>query len=207
VSLASVLFPLRCPGCGRPADPVCDTCARTLRPPPAAAPPVGVDAWVAAFAYEGAARELVARAKYDQARAAIPWLAAALAGALAAHFPAPALDAVTWAPTTASRRRQRGFDHAQLLARRVARTLGLPLRPRLRRRPGPPQTGLPSAARRVGPSFSPVGPSFAGRLLLVDDVATTGATLSAAAAALRAGGARTVVAATVARTPRIGRAL
>jgi predicted amidophosphoribosyltransferase len=155
---------------------------------------------VAPYAYEGVARELVARVKYRQARAALPWLAGAVAGSVAAVHPPGSLDAVTWAPTTSARRRSRGFDHAELLARSVARELGLGVAATLRRPPGPPQTGLPSAARRVGPRFLPrtVVPA---RVLVVDDVATTGGTLAAAARALRAAGAEHVVAATVARTP------
>ncbi|MGH9033322.1 MAG: ComF family protein, partial [Acidimicrobiia bacterium] len=157
--------------------------------------------WVAVFAYEGVARELVARVKYRQARAALPWLAATVAMAVAAACPSQSLDAVTWVPTTPARRRRRGFDHAELLARRVARALGLAVVATLRRGPGPPQTGLPSADRRAGPAFA-VAAAVPKRLLLVDDVATTGGTLAAAARALRGGGAERVVAATAARTPR-----
>ena len=49
-----------------------------LHPPRPAPPPVGVDAWCAAFAYEGVARELVARVKYRNVRAVVPWLAVAM---------------------------------------------------------------------------------------------------------------------------------
>jgi predicted amidophosphoribosyltransferase len=199
-ALVSAVFPTPCPGCGRPADPVCDGCARTLRPPPFAPPPAPLDGWVAALAYEGVARELVARVKYRQARAALAWLAAAVADAVVRSHPPAAFDAVTWAPTTPARRRARGFDHGLLLARRVAGALGVPLAASLARRPGPPQTALPSAARRAGPSFVVRRPPVPPRLLLVDDVATTGGTLAAAARVLRDGGARRVVAATAART-------
>jgi predicted amidophosphoribosyltransferase len=87
-----------------------------------------------------------------------------------------------------------------MLAAEVARALGLPLVATLVRRPGPAQTELASAARRAGPTFRARSP-LPARLLLLDDVATTGATLAAATRALRAGGARQVVAATAARTP------
>jgi predicted Zn-dependent peptidase len=123
-----------------------------------------VDAWHAAFAYRGPARELVARVKYRNARAAVPWLAAAMVDALGDH---PAFDAVTWAPTVAARRRRRGFDPAQLLAVAVADRLESPVMRLLRRLPGPPQTGLDGAARRVGPRFLAIGPVPA-RVLLVD---------------------------------------
>jgi predicted amidophosphoribosyltransferase len=155
-----------------------------------------VDAWAAAFAYEGVARELVARVKYRRAHAATLWLADAMAPLLVAPLPA----VVTWAPTSPQRRRDRGFDHAEILARRVARQVRRPLRRLLVRLPGPAQTGRPAGDRRTGPRFSArgkVGPS----VLVVDDVATTGATLAAAAAALRAAGAVRVVALTAARTP------
>jgi predicted amidophosphoribosyltransferase len=172
-----------------------------VHPAPGATPPPGIDAWSAPFAYEGAARELVARLKYRNARASVPWLAAAMV-----HSAAPAAfdaSAVTWAPTTLERRRARGFDPAEILARAVARRLGARCVRLLDRQPGPPQTGLAAAARLVGPRFA-ARRACPSRVLLVDDVATTGATLAAAAGALRTAGARHVFAVTAARTPPPG---
>jgi predicted amidophosphoribosyltransferase len=208
-SVLPALFPLVCPGCGRRGDPVCARCAEELRPAPPAPPPAGVDTWAAAYAYEGVAREVVARVKYRGARAAVPWLADAMVDALVdALVDVPvgcapggaAPDAVTWAPTTRARRRHRGFDPAELLTRAVARRLGARGLGLLEREPGPPQTGHTAADRRLGPRYSPRR-AVPNVVLLVDDVATTGATLAAAASALREGGARVVVALTAARTP------
>lgn len=199
--LAATLVPGRCPGCGARGEPVCAACRVTLRPAPPARPPEGIDAWVAPFAYDGVARELVARVKYRSERRAVPWLADAMAGAVAAVPLRERLDVVTWAPTTAERRRERGFDHAELLARAVADRLDLPAARFLAREPGPHQTGRPSAERRVGPRFAAGGRAAGSAVLVVDDVATTGATLAAAAHALRGAGACSVVAVAAARTP------
>ena len=192
----TVVFPLVCPGCGLRAEPVCDACAARLAPAVVAPPPEGIDAWSAPFAYEGVARELVARVKYRGVHAATAWLADAMVSILGPPLPA----VVTWVPTTPSRRRARGFDHAELLARGVARRLMRPARAQLRRTEGPPQTGLPGAARRLGPQITAPRPA-PPEVLLVDDVATTGASLAAAAAALRSAGTARVVALTAARTP------
>jgi predicted amidophosphoribosyltransferase len=180
---------------------VCAACLAHVRRAPSEPPPAALDAWAAAFAYEGVIREVVARAKYRNTRASIPWLAAA---AVAATREAGlTAEVVTWAPTTPSRRRARGFDPAEILARAIARRLSLPTARLLVRRPGPPQTGRPRAERRVGPQMVARAPA-PSRVLLVDDVATTGATLDAAALALRDAGALSVVAVTVARTPSPG---
>jgi predicted amidophosphoribosyltransferase len=204
-----VVFPLVCPGCGRAGAPVCGRCSTTLRPPAPAPAPAGVDAWCAPFAYEGVAREVVARVKYRGARAAAPWLADAMARTLLddvlggdpRFFDAlRATGALTWAPTSRARRRARGFDQAEVLARAVGRRLGMRAVALLERGAGPPQTGRSAAARRVGPRFE-ARRRAAGVpcVIVVDDVATTGSTLSAAALALRGSGTRTVVALTASR--------
>jgi predicted amidophosphoribosyltransferase len=153
----------------------------------------------AVFAYEGVGRQLLVALKYHNGRSALPWLGRALS-----QLVVPAsVDVATWAPTHASRRRGRGFDQAELLARSLARVLGLPCRSLLRRtdRAGP-QTGRVRTDRLTAPAFMAVACS--SRVLVVDDVVTTGATLRAAAAALTAAGATAVVAVTAGATPRPG---
>lgn len=182
-----------------------------MLPPPVLPAPEGVDRCVAAFAYDGVGREVVARLKYRNARASVPFLAAAVA----ALVDPGAVDVVTWAPTAPARRRRRGFDQAEVLARAVARAIGVPCRRLLRRRPGAPaQTGRRLAERRLGPAFDTRGPGtvpglrgmtgMPARVLVVDDVVTSGATATAAAVALRAAGATSVSVAAAARTPRGG---
>jgi predicted amidophosphoribosyltransferase len=231
-AVVRAVLPARCAGCGRAGEPVCPTCAAALRRPALLAAPPGLDGWVAAFVYEGVAREIVARLKYRNERAAVPWLADAMVAALAAEASEHAMeqvsgrtgtgaapraeasehatiDTVTWAPASAARRRGSGFDHGELLARAVARRVGLPVAGLLRRQPGPPQTGAGRAARSRGPALVAVGSRSGSRLpgravLLVDDVVTTGATLGAAARALRRAGAARVVALSAAATPPPG---
>jgi predicted amidophosphoribosyltransferase len=111
------------------------------------------------------------------------------------------LHLVTWAPTSARRRRDRGYDQAQLLAVAVARALGVPSRATLvRARSADPQTGSSRSERLSRVGFAARRP-IAGRLVLVDDVVTTGATLRAAAQALRRAGAESVIAIAAAATP------
>jgi predicted amidophosphoribosyltransferase len=164
--------------------------------PPALAVPPGLDSCRALAAYDDAVREAVVGLKNRDQRALVPELATSLARLVPA---VPGL-VVTWAPTAPARRRRRGFDQAELLARAVARRARLPVARLLVRRPGPPQAGRDAAARRSNPAFAARRRCVAP-VLLVDDVSTTGATLSAAAQALRAAGAPSVHGLVVARAP------
>lgn len=176
--------------CGSPGPGVCPSCGVGL------APAVG-SPFPACFAYAAGGRALVGALKYRNGRAAVPWLAERLVALVGT---ANVVDAVTWVPTGAGRRRRRGYDQAEVLARAVGRRLGVPA-PRLlvRRATSGPQTGRTRAERLSGPSFlarCPVG----GTVLVVDDVVTTGASLRAARAALVAAGARDVHAVALAAT-------
>jgi predicted amidophosphoribosyltransferase len=191
-----MFLPTTCPVCGRPGPAPCAGCAAELRPAPALPDPPGLDSFAALLTYAGAGRELVARLKYRNARASVPFLARGMAAIVPYD-----IDVVTWAPTTPARRRRRGFDQARLLARAVARQRGVPCRSLLRRRPGPAQTGRDAVARHAGPGFAGVGGAEGLRVLLVDDVVTTGATVAAAARALKEAGASEVHVVAAARTP------
>jgi ComF family protein len=202
-----VLFTTRCAACDRLGPSPCASCHAGLRPPAPEPDPPGLDGLVSLLRYDGPARPLVARIKYRNQRATLDWLASGLADRVRGGLAGEAVDLVTWAPTTSPHRRRRGFDHGELLARAVARRLGVPARRLLTRDPGPAQTGRPARARRQqGPCFRcPRPPPTSARVLVVDDVVTTGATLRAATQALRRAGCRQIVVACAARTPATGR--
>jgi ComF family protein len=115
--------------------------------------------------------------------------------------------AVIPVPLSRGRRRERGYNQAELIARAVAREAGIPLRARVLRKTKerPPQAGLSAAARRsnVASAYHARLPlSLRGKsVLLVDDVLTTGATAEAASRALLRAGAGAVDVLTLARVP------
>lgn len=201
MSVLSVLFPPCCGGCGAAGTPLCPECWRRLRPAPPAMPPPNVERCRSLLAYQGVGRNLVVRLKYSNDRSILDWLASGMAALVGEEVKSIAGSVVCWAPTTTERRRARGFDQAELLARAVAGEIGVPCRGLLTRRPGPAQTGRNRDDRRTGPGFAaalddPVPPM----VLVVDDVITTGATVSATAEALRRAGVQRVLVVTAAST-------
>ena len=202
-----LLLPSRCVGCGVGRTYLCDACVGRARPaPPMPLQPAAhaLDEVTAPLAYEGTARTAVHRLKYSGLRAIAPSMARPMAEALSsAHAPA---DVVVPVPLHPSRLRQRGFNQALLLAQHVGDAVGQPVRDDLLVRlvAGTPQVDAGTVDERrknvVGAFGLAPGASVAGlRVVLVDDVLTTGSTLSAAATALKRGGARSVHALAFAR--------
>ena len=116
-------------------------------------------------------------------------------------------DLITWVPVSPKTLRRRGYDQAQLLAQETARALAAQAVPLLEKtRDTPPQSSLTQGRQRranvAGGYTAPHPAQVAGqRVLLLDDILTTGATLNEAARTLRQAGARQVVAAAFCRTP------
>ncbi len=116
-------------------------------------------------------------------------------------------DLITWPPLPKKRLRERGYDQAQLLAEKVGKELGLPVVRALKKEHRPAQSEQnDKAARRanvLGAYTAVNAEAFRGkRVLLVDDVTTTGSTLSECAKVLRLAGAKAVVCATLARAEK-----
>lgn len=155
--------------------------------------------------YDGPLGELIRVFKYRGVLALKDFLATCMARTAREEFELGEIQAIVPVPLHRSRERERGFNQSAVLARVLGRQLGLPVREALllRHRKTRPQTGLTFAQRRqnVRGAFS-VRPGVAIdnlRILLVDDVYTTGATAHACAKALRRAGARSVVVLTIAR--------
>lgn len=187
-------------GALRTAAGVCPRCATTPGAGhPCWEPAVPVDRTIAAYRYAGPVATVVATAKARGAHAAWTPLGERLATAI---DPAPRVDAVTWIPVDRRRRRIRGIDHAQRLALPVAARLGVPAVATLSARPGrPDQARRDGAARRRIPTdaFAVTRTVTGARLLLIDDVLTTGATIGRAAQTLVAAGAAPIAVAVLAR--------
>jgi ComF family protein len=204
-ALATLLAPPVCAGCGGhagAAEPLCGACRRELRWLTGTARIGGVELF-APLAYEGPARAMVRALKFRGATLA----ADAMAAQIAAGAPPGALDrgVLVPVPLHPRRRRQRGFNQAERLAAALARRTGRPVADcLLRSGAAQTQVGRDRATRLAGVHGTVAlraGVAAPARAIVVDDVVTTGATLAACAAALRAGGAREVRAVAYARTP------
>lgn len=208
-ALLALLYPPKCPFCGRVLEPredgLCSRCRRTL--PWTDGRPHSVDfcdGCLSPLWYRDGVRRAVHRYKFSHARAHAGLLGALMAQCLHDRWSGQ-VDAVVWVPLSKKHRRRRGYDQAELLARRVGELEGLPVLDALEKaRDTATQSRLERDAQRranvLGAYRVREGAELTGlRLVLVDDVVTSGATLSECASCLRMAGAESVAALTLAR--------
>ncbi|MEK7292710.1 MAG: phosphoribosyltransferase family protein [Actinomycetota bacterium] len=197
-----MIFSRTCSGCGRRTRSICGDCRNALLAGKVNNVPGAPPGVVYAVAYEGCARQLILGLKYRNERGSARILADVLVHRL--NSDQRGADVVTWAPTSSHRRRQRGHDQAELIARAVARQIRRPCRSLLVRESLTSQTGSGRQQRLRGPQFRARGWRGFSHVLVIDDVVTTGATLRAAAQALRMAGVVQVSTVAVAATPAPG---
>lgn len=183
--------PDRCASCGFVGDVVCGACRPRLVECPPVDPQRPLAALSAGLLYEGPARDLILGLKLRGLRACAGPLAEA--AVRAAWRDGLAGDLVTWVPGNRAEARRRGYDHGEAIARLVAARLGLPVGALLRLDGAKAdQTTLSGAQRRDNPKGAFVARTVHARVVIVDDVMTTGATICACAGALLRSGATAV---------------
>lgn len=213
---ASLFLGAACAGCGTSGPSPCRRCREFLAASSPLVPWLALDLpVVSAGEYSGVTRALILAAKERGALGALPLLGQRLAvsvGLLCLAGDAPGPVVLVPIPSPRGRVAERGLDFTGSLARVAARELstsGVPARVgaglELRRRPAD-QAGLNRAARQrnLTGAFEVSGRLAAGRVVVVDDIVTTGATLIEAVRTLRAAGREPLGAATVAATRRNG---
>lgn len=209
--LLELLFPTRCAFCHallrEPDEKVCARCRKTLPYVPGEAPRQSfahLETVVSPLYYEGTVRESLIRFKFRSLTGYAGIYADFLSKCIDENdfF----CDSITWIPVSRRRLRHRGYDQARLMAEALAEKRGIPCVRCLEKvRDNPPQSrsgGREARQRNVRNVYRAVdSAAFVGqRVLLVDDIVTTGSTLSEAAGVLRKAGAAGVVGITLARS-------
>ena len=210
-ALFDLLYPPKCPFCSRilerGEERMCVLCGQDLPWTDGPGQVEGCGLCLSPLHYRGGVRDAVHRYKF-KGGADLAGLFGELMAQCLSDNRDGAADLVTWVPLHPKRKKRRGYDQAELLARRTAELCGMPVVPTLEK---VRLTGVQSrqnteadrranveGAYRVLPGLDLTGK----RVVLVDDVVTTGSTLAQCAACLRSAGAVTVVALTFARARR-----
>ncbi len=204
-NLLGVFFPRKCPFCGKLTGKtlLCETCGAAL--PRCEEIRQGADfgRCTAPLYYEGPVRDAILAFKFKAKLGGLDAFGRLMAQTAAERYSGE-FDAITWVPVSKKRLKKRGFDQARYLTASMCVDWHVaPLETLRKIVDNPPQSGLDDAATRranVLGVYEAVSPEqFAGkRLLLVDDICTTGATLGECARVLKAAGAAEVLCLTLA---------
>ena len=209
--LLDLLFPPRCPFCRAILKDhetlLCGRCRKELPWTCGAAQKQSfrhVESCVSPLYYEGDVRRSLLRYKFGGLSVYAPKYAELMCGCIEGI--GLSFDLISWAPLGRKRLRKRGYDQAKLLACELSERLEKPCAQLLiKTKDNPPQSGTGSAEKRranVSGVYRVTEPSLVKdrRILLVDDIVTTGATIGECARVLKAAGAESVCAATLSRS-------
>ena len=204
--IQELLFPRKCVLCqkllSREETDLCHSCRQdTSQRPKATKKLPHIAQWYAMWYYEGSVRESLHRYKFHNRPSYSESYGRLLAMQLSQQFP-EGYDVITWVPISAKRRRKRGYDQVELLAESVSKELGIPAIAMLKKVvDNPPQSGISGYAQRkanvLGVYECIISPDEK-RILLLDDILTTGATASECARMLLTAGAKQVYCAAIA---------
>ncbi len=208
--LLDILFPPKCAFCRRHLrrgeSGMCISCRDTLpyRKPPREKGPAFVEAVCAPLEYEGTVREALHRYKFGGTTAYARLFGELVADCVRENL-AGEYDLISWVPLSSERLRERGYDQAMLIALAAALALDDVAVETLRKtRNAAPQSGTASADERranISGAYEVIDPELVHgrRILLIDDIITTGSTVSECARTLGLAGAESVVCAALAR--------
>ncbi len=200
--ILDLLFPRKCILCGnlleREELDLCHRCRVEAPECPVSKQKLPyLDSWVAVWYYEDTARESLLRYKFHGLRAYAPGYGRLLSMKLQQEHP-DGFDLITWIPVSPLRKLKRGFDQVKLLTRYVGREMGQKPQKALRKiRHNRPQSGIADQSQRqsnVLGAYRVTDPALIRdkRVLLLDDIVTTGATAGEAARVLLTAGAKEV---------------
>lgn len=208
-----MLYPRRCVLCHcylgiRGAAMLCDACAIRVRQQYRVFDyftVAGTDGVVAALWYQGAVRTALRRYKFHQGTMYATWFAAQLVVAISPWLSEWKPDCITYVPLGPKRFWERGYNQSEMIARKIAKTFGLPCSPLLSKRLFISRQSSKNAEMRLQNAQNAFisrdcSKIMGKRILIIDDIITTGATVAACAAVLRAAGAECVFAAAIAKT-------
>ena len=211
--LLNLIYPPRCAFCRRLLDRQEKGVCRFCRPKLPYVPADGqvqhfrnVDKCLSPLYYHGSVKDSLHRYKFGGATAYADIYSEFIVKCIDENQ--ISCDSITWVPLSRRRLRKRGYDQAELLAKLIAKHLGQrPVRLLKKLRDTPPQSQTGSAEKRranIAGAYACLRPALVQgkRILLVDDIVTTGATLSEAAKVLKKAGAKEVICATLARSLR-----
>ena len=202
-NILNLIYPPKCPFCGRILEKgeegLCSRCQRTLPWTTGHNDPVDFcDVSLSPLRYQNGVREAVHRYKFNYGRMHSQFLGTLMEQCLHDRWSDP-VDVIVWVPLSKQHRKKRGYDQAELLARRVGELAGLPVLDALEKiRDTETQSRIEKPSERranvLGAYRVKAGVELSGRrVVLVDDVVTSGATLAECASCLRMAGAEQVV--------------